>query len=120
MWMANDLDRLGSYLDALPNTVVEMGAIIYDPGRQPRHARAFFDKYQDRILMGKDTWAPEEYYTYFRVLETADEYFPYYRKRHAFWRLYGLDLSDEVLQKVYYKNAMRLIPGVNPKPIPSH
>ncbi|MEJ6602686.1 MAG: amidohydrolase family protein [Opitutaceae bacterium] len=117
MWMANDLDRLGGYLDALPNTVVEMGAIIYDPGRQPRHARAFFDKYQDRILMGKDTWAPEEYYTYFRVLETADEYFPYYRKRHAFWRLYGLDLSDEVLQKVYYKNAMRLIPGVNPKPI---
>jgi uncharacterized protein len=113
MWMANDLNQLAGYLDMLPNIVVEMGAIIYDPGRQPRRARAFFEKYQDRILMGKDTWAPAEYYTYFRVLETADEYFPYYRKRHAFWRLYGLDLSDEVLKKVYYKNAARLIPGIN-------
>lgn len=118
MWMANDLDRLAAYLDELPNIVVEMGAIIYDPGRQPRYAAAFFEKYQDRILMGKDTWAPEEYYTYFRVLETADEYFPYYRKRHAFWRLYGLDLSDEVLKKVYYQNAMRLIPGINPDLFP--
>ncbi len=113
MWMANDLNQLAGYLDMLPNIVVEMGAIIYDPGRQPRRARAFFEKYQDRILMGKDTWAPAEYYTYFRVLETADEYFPYYRKRHAFWRLYGLDLSDEVLKKVYYKNAARLIPRIN-------
>ena len=113
MWMANDLDRLATYLDALPNIVIEMGAIIYDPGRQPRHARAFFEKYQDRILMGKDTWAPEEYYTYFRVLETADEYFPYYRKRHAFWSLYGLNLTDDVLRKVYYKNALRIIPGID-------
>ncbi len=120
MWMANDLDRLAGYLDALPNIVVEMGAIIYDPGRQPRHAAAFFEKYQDRILMGKDTWAPEEYYTYFRVLETADEYFPYYRKRHAYWKLYGLALSDEVLKKVYYKNAMRLIGGINPELFPQN
>jgi predicted TIM-barrel fold metal-dependent hydrolase len=119
MWMANDLDRLGTYLDELPNIVTEMGAIIYDPGRQPRHARAFFEKYQDRILMGKDTWAPEEYHTYFRVLETADEYFPYYRKRHAFWRLYGLDLSDEVLRKIYYQNALRVIPGLNPELFPA-
>lgn len=119
MWMANDLDRLGRYLDELPNIVTEMGAIIYDPGRQPRHARAFFEKYQDRILMGKDMWAPEEYYTYFRVLETADEYFPYYRKRHAFWRLYGLDLSDEVLRKIYYQNALRIIPGLNPELFPA-
>lgn len=118
MWLANDLDQLAAYLDELPNIVVEMGAIIYDPGRQPRHAAKFFEKYQDRILMGKDTWAPEEYYTYFRVLETEDEYFPYYRKRHAFWRLYGLGLSDEILKKVYYKNAMRVIPGINPSLFP--
>ncbi len=120
MWLANDLDRLATYLDELPNTVVEMGAIIYDPGRQPRHARKFFEKYQDRILMGKDTWAPEEYATYFRVLETEDEYFPYYRKRHAFWRLYGLGLSDEILKKVYYGNAQRIIPGIDASLFPAN
>lgn len=113
MWLANDLDQLGSYLDEIPNMVTELAAVIYDPGRQPRHAKAFFEKYHDRILMGKDVWEPSEYYTYFRTLETADEYFPYYRKRHAFWRLYGLDLSDEVLKDVYYRNSMRILKGID-------
>jgi uncharacterized protein len=113
LWMANDLDRLGRILDSLPNVLTELGAVIYDPGRQPRHAAAFFTTYQDRILMGKDVWEPSEYAVYFRVLETADEYFPYYRKRHAFWRLYGLDLPDTVLKKIYYQNALRVLPGVN-------
>lgn len=113
LWMANDLDRLGRILDSLPNVVTELGAVICDPGRQPRHAAAFFAKYQDRILMGKDVWEPSEYATYFRVLETADEYFPYYRKRHAFWRLYGLDLPDAILRKVYFENAVRIIPGLD-------
>jgi hypothetical protein len=62
--------------------------------------------------MGKDVWAPVEYHTYFRVLESADEYFDYYRKRHAFWKMYGLDLPDAVLRKIYYENALRIIPGV--------
>jgi predicted TIM-barrel fold metal-dependent hydrolase len=113
LWMANDLDRLARILDSLPNVMTELGAVIYDPGRQPRRAAAFFAKYQDRILMGKDVWEPSEYATYFRVLETADEYFPYYRKRHAFWRLYGLDLPDAVLRKIYSENALRLLPGVD-------
>ena len=65
------------------------------------------------MLFGKDIWAPEEYHYYFRVLETADEYFDYYRKRHAFWKMYGLDLPDDVLKKLYYKNALRIIPGLN-------
>ena len=63
--------------------------------------------------MGKDSWAPEEYHVYFRTLETADEYFPYYRKRHAFWRMYGLDLPDEVLRKIYFENALAIIPGID-------
>jgi predicted TIM-barrel fold metal-dependent hydrolase len=113
LWMANDLDRLGRILDSLPNVVTELGAVIYDPGRQPRRAAAFFTRYQNRILMGKDVWEPSEYAVYFRVLETADEYFPYYRKRHAFWRLYGLDLPDSVLRKIYYQNALRLLPDVD-------
>jgi hypothetical protein len=54
-----------------------------------------------------------EYHVYFRVLETADEYFDYYRRRHAFWKMYGLELPDDVLKKIYYRNALRLIPGID-------
>ena len=82
-------------------------------GAQPRFAREFFTKYQDRILMGKDSWVPSEYKTYFRVLESTDEYFPYHKKYHAFWAMYGLGLPDDVLKKVYYKNALRVIPGLD-------
>ncbi len=111
-WLGSDLARLGTLLDELPNVYTEIGAVIYDPGRQPRFAREFFLRYQDRILFGKDLWEPSEYPVYFRVLETADEYFDYYRKRHAFWKLYGLDLPDEVLRKLYYENAITIIPGI--------
>ncbi|MDE2944048.1 MAG: amidohydrolase family protein [Gemmatimonadota bacterium] len=112
-WLGHDLGRLGQLLDEIPNMNVGLGAVIYEPGRQPRFAREFFIEYQDRILMGKDSWAPDEYPTYFRVLETADEYFPYYRRYHAFWRMYGLDLPDEVLRKVYFENALRIIPDID-------
>lgn len=112
-WYANDLDRLGELMDEIPNMNVGIAAVIAELGRQPKRAKEFFIKYQDRIVFGKDSWKPEEFPTYFRVLETADEYFPYYKKYHAFWAMYGLDLPDEVLKKVYYKNALNLIPGLD-------
>lgn len=111
-WCANDLKACGQLLDTYPNVYLEVGAVLYDFGRQPRAAREFFIKYQDRILFGKDAWAPEEYPYYFRVFETADEYFDYYRPYHAFWKLYGMDLPDDVLKKLYYQNALRLYPGL--------
>ncbi|HWK03472.1 MAG TPA: amidohydrolase family protein [Puia sp.] len=117
-WLANDLASLGKLLDECPNVSVEIAAIIAELGRQPRQARDFFIKYQDRILFGKDSWVPSEYTTYFRVLETADEYFPYHKKYHAFWRMYGLALPDEVLKKVYYKNALRIVPGLDKSSFP--
>jgi predicted TIM-barrel fold metal-dependent hydrolase len=117
-WRGNDLARLSKLLDQLPNVSTEIGAVLHELGRQPRAARAFLIKYQDRVLMGKDIWNPDEYATYFRVLETDDEYFDYYRKRHAFWKMYGLALPDEVLKKVYYKNALRLMPGIDASPFP--
>lgn len=112
-WYGQDLARLGKLLDEMPNMMTELGAVIYEPARQPRFAREFFIKYQDRILMGKDSWVPSEYKTYFRVLESADEYFPYHKKYHAFWAMYGLDLPDAVLKKVYQENALRVIPGLD-------
>jgi uncharacterized protein len=111
-WLGGNLAELGNLMDRLPNMYTEVGAVLAEIGRQPRTAREFFLKYQDRILMGKDSWNPTEYQTYFRVFETADEYFDYYRKRHAFWKMYGLDLPDEVLKKVYYKNALKIVPGL--------
>lgn len=112
-WMGNDLDRLGAHLDRYPNVVTEIGAVLAELGRQPRRAKQFMIDYQDRILFGKDSYNVKEYYTYFRVLETEDEYFNYYRKRHAFWKMYGLGLPDEVLQKLYYKNALRILPSID-------
>jgi predicted TIM-barrel fold metal-dependent hydrolase len=117
-WFANDLSRLGELLDEMPNMYVEIGAVIAELGRQPRTAREFMMKYQDRVMFGKDTWAPSEYTTYFRVLETADEYFPYHKRYHAFWRMYGLELPDEVLKKIYYKNALKVIPGIDASQFP--
>jgi predicted TIM-barrel fold metal-dependent hydrolase len=111
-WHANDLGRLGKLFDELPNLHTEMGAVLYDIGRQPRVAHDFFIKYQDRILFGKDSYQPEEYPYYWRVFETRDDYFDYYRGYHAFWKLYGIDLPDPVLKKVYYQNALRIMPRV--------
>lgn len=112
-WLGADLGRLGALMDSIPNMYTELGAVVYELGRQPRFAREFLTKYQDRVLMGKDSYGATEYHTYFRVFETADEYFPYYRKRHAFWSMYGMDLPDAVLRKIYYQNALRIIPGLD-------
>lgn len=117
-WLGHDLTRLGKLLDELPNVYTEIGAVLHELGRQPKAARAFLIQYQDRVLMGKDIWNAEEYATYFRVLETEDEYFDYYRKRHAFWKMYGLGLPDPVLKKIYYKNALKLIPGIDGRGFP--
>ncbi len=57
---ANDLARLGRLLDEHPNVLTETGAILAELGRQPRAARAFFVKYQDRILFGKDSYVPAD------------------------------------------------------------
>ena len=112
-WMGNDLDRLGAHLDRYPNVMTEIGAVLAELGRQPRRAKQFLIDYQDRVLFGKDAYNVKEYYTYFRVLETKDEYFDYYRKRHAYWKMYGIGLPDNVLKKLYYKNALRIFPSID-------
>ena len=112
-WMAHDLQALGTMLDRMPNLNVEFAAILGELGRQPRNAKRFFIKYQDRILFGKDTYNVSEYPFYFRMLETDDEWIDNIRKYHGLWKLYALDLPDDVLKKVYYKNALRLFPNLS-------
>jgi predicted TIM-barrel fold metal-dependent hydrolase len=116
---ANDLARLGRLLDAHANVYTETGAILAELGRQPRAAREFFVKYQDRILFGKDTYRASEYPYFWRVFETADEYFDYYRDYHAFWKMYGLALPDEVLRRVYYANALKIVSGLDSSAFPA-
>jgi predicted TIM-barrel fold metal-dependent hydrolase len=118
-WYGNDLAELARQMDAMPNLYTDIAAVIAELGRQPRFAKQFLTKYADRVLFGKDVWAPAEYHTYFRVIESEDEYFEYYRRRHAFWKMYGLGLSDEVLKKLYYKTALKIVPGLDPKGFPN-
>jgi predicted TIM-barrel fold metal-dependent hydrolase len=118
-WMAHDLAALGKLLDKLPNMQLEFAAVLGELGRQPRFAKKFFTKYQDRILFGKDTYAVGEYPFYFRMLESDDEWIDNIRKYHGLWKLYALDLPDDVLKKVYYKNALRIFPTLNKQGFPN-
>jgi len=108
-WPEN-LDYVSAELDRYPNMMVEFGARQAELGRQPRRAREFFLKYQDRIMFGTDNGMDEEMYrNHFRWLETADEYFDYWGyPGQGRWKIYGMALPDSVLEKVYHLNAERL------------
>lgn len=112
---AEDLGWVGRTLDACPNFFVDPSARIAELGRQPYTARDFFIRYQDRILFGTDA-APnvDVYRLYYRFLETRDEYFNYSLGEiggSGRWRIYGLGLPDDVLNKVYHENAERVVLG---------
>lgn len=114
-----NLAQVGEWLDEYPNLVVEISSRIAELGRQPRASRAFFLRYQDRIMMGSDGPRPAaRLEPYWRFLETADEYFPYAENPfppQGLWNIYGIDLPDDVLRKVYHENAVRVIPGLREK-----
>jgi Amidohydrolase len=107
-----NLGRAARLLQAYPNVYIDISARASELGRQPYTARDLFLRFPDRILFGADL-LPEEsmYRLYFRFLETADEYFEYpsHASRQGRWNIYGLYLPDEVLQKVYRLNALRLL-----------
>jgi predicted TIM-barrel fold metal-dependent hydrolase len=106
------LARAAQVLDAFPNVYMDISARASELGRQPFTARDFFLRYADRLVFGSDL-LPEEsmYRLYFRFLETADEYFEYpsHASRQGRWNIYGLNLPDDVLRKVYRDNALRLL-----------
>lgn len=109
-----DLSMVSQWLDAMPNFYVEFSSRIGELGRQPVTARKFFLQHQDRILFGTDgPWPEERLRYYWRFLETVDEYFPYSEKRpqpQGLWYIYGINLPEQVLRKVYFENALKLIP----------
>jgi predicted TIM-barrel fold metal-dependent hydrolase len=107
-----DLARVTRLLETYPNVLIDISARASELGRQPYSARKFFLQFSDRILFGSDLLPEEKMYRlYFRFLETADEYFEYpsHASRQGRWNIYGLNLPDEVLRKVYRENALRLL-----------
>jgi predicted TIM-barrel fold metal-dependent hydrolase len=120
---AEDLESVSQNLDRFPNMHVDIAARLNELGRQPRAARRFFDKYQDRIVFGTDATPhgdkfPQQvfndslYEIYFRFLETDDEYFDYApapTPPQGRWKISGIDLPDELLHKIYNQNAGRLL-----------
>jgi predicted TIM-barrel fold metal-dependent hydrolase len=109
--LAEDLGKVSKWLDQYPNLYVEIAARISELGRQPYTARKFLIKYQDRVLFGSDTPpSVEAYRVYYRFLETDDEYFDPAPSHHmqGRWMIYGVYLPDQVLEKIYNKNALKI------------
>ena len=112
-----DLETVGAWLDRYPNMFVDIDARISELGRQPYTTRRFLIKYQDRVLFGTDTRPSREAFRmYYRFLESDDEYFDPSGGHHVqgFWMIYGVFLPEEVLAKIYYKNAEKLLHGLKP------
>ena len=110
---AENLGWVANMLDECPNYYIDFSARIGELGRQPYSSRKFFIKYADRILFGTDA-SPrlDAYRLYYRFLESDDEYFNYSTSSvptQGRWAIYGLYLPDDVLEKVYYRNAERVI-----------
>ncbi len=115
---SENLKYVARFLDDHPNAFIDIAARIDELGRQPYTARDFLIRYQNRVLFGTDMPAKREVYrSYYRFLETKDEYFDYpdYVGRFGYsrWRIYGLYLPRSVLKKIYYKNALKIIKGLS-------
>jgi predicted TIM-barrel fold metal-dependent hydrolase len=110
---AENLAWVGALLERCPNFHVDISGRIGELGRQPYTTRKFFHKYADRILFGSDMGPyPEAYKLIYRFLETEDEYFNYSVMPvpgQGRWYAYGINLPDEVLRKVYFENAARVL-----------
>jgi len=110
---SENLGWVAQCLDKYPNMYIDTAARLAEFGRQPYTSRKFFTKYQDRILFGTDCgpgWY--EHLRYYEFFETWNEYFDYGSGEipgQGRWKIYGIHLDDEALEKIYYKNAARIL-----------
>jgi predicted TIM-barrel fold metal-dependent hydrolase len=128
--MAEDIDYMARLLDAHPNVYLDTSARVPEFGRHSTDKlRAFFLKYQDRILFGTDlaigdgTWqlgsvsetpvgfedAVKFYQAHFRFFETDLKNIDHPTPIQGHWKVNAIHLPAEVLRKLYYTNADRLI-----------
>lgn len=110
---AENLTWVSRMLELCPNFNVDISARIGELGRQPYSARRFFIQHADRILFGLDMGPDLEAYRLgYRFLETEDEYFNYNTEevpQQGRWYVHGINLPDDVLEKVYSGNAKRIM-----------
>ena len=102
----HNLATLGAALDRLPNLYVDISARDYEIGREPRTAARFLDRYRNRVLFGTDMGRElSMYHAWWRLLESGDEFMP----GRMWWRYYGLELANPVLESLYRNNARQLL-----------
>jgi predicted TIM-barrel fold metal-dependent hydrolase len=105
-----DLAHLGEVFDRNANLYADISARYAETAPIPRFASQFYAKYSDRLVYGTDMGFDKEMYRVtFRILESRDEHFYETEQFGYHWPLYGLGLSDEVLQRVYHENAAKLL-----------
>jgi predicted TIM-barrel fold metal-dependent hydrolase len=131
-----DPARVAQMLDQHPNLVVDTAARVPEIGRVDANhdadrMRAFFEKYQDRILFGTDLGVgenPEDlmlgstgakpptpddverfYTSTWRWFETNARAIPSPTPIQGRWTIDGVALPRSILEKVYSKNAARVI-----------
>jgi predicted TIM-barrel fold metal-dependent hydrolase len=106
-----DLSIIAGMLDRFPNLYLDISARFFNVAAIPGNAAAFFDEYQDRLCYGTDMGTSEQMYRLtYRILETDDEHFygSEYGLDSYHFPVYGLGLSNRVLEKIYRKNALKL------------
>jgi predicted TIM-barrel fold metal-dependent hydrolase len=127
---AEDLDGVAAQLDAHANMMVDIAARVPEFGRHdPEKVHDFFVKYADRILFATDFQVYDEmilgsggsgpppteqnaidfFRTHWRFFETADVSFPHMTPIQGNWTISAIHLPVDVLAKVYFGNAERLL-----------
>ena len=113
---AENLPQVSKWLEQYPNLYVDVAARLDQLGRQPYTARAFIERWQDRVMFGTDYegwFSPERtrefYHTHYRFFQTWDEYFDQpFPDFLGQWKICGLGLERTVLRKLYRDNAIRV------------
>ena len=113
------LDFLRYMLTRYPNLYLDIAATCqYMPLVHIENLRDIYIEFQDRLLFGTDggrvndeqiDYFTERYANFFAILET-DRIVPtgFFGTNPT----QGLNLPREVLEKIYYKNALKLYPGL--------
>jgi predicted TIM-barrel fold metal-dependent hydrolase len=108
--LSHDLDRLGKLFDSNPNLYADISARFGPLAATPRQSKRYLTRYQDRFVYGTDMGRTIELYrSTFHILESDDEHFWEVGRYNYYWALSGLDLSEDVLKKIYRDNSRKIL-----------
>lgn len=106
----SDLSQLAKLFDRYQNLYADISARYGEIAPIPRYVHAFMEKYADRIVYGTDMSPNKSMYLItIRILESADEHFYEHEQFSYHWPLYGLELSDATLKKIYNTNSVKIL-----------